>query len=375
MKTKLTHFILFAVFAGIFSFSAFGQATAGSSTAAAYVVSARAGGVNLVEGRVSVQRAGTTAAVRRGDEISIGERVETGADSRAEVLLNPGSYLRAGSNTSFEFKSTSLDDLEVRLYSGSAIFEVFATNEFTVTLVTPRGTASLVESGVYRVDIDGSGSSKLSVIEGLARVGYKTVVRSGRAASLDGPQATVAKFDKKDRDELAEWSRSRSKDLAKMTSSLKNRSVRDTLIGSFNNGRWSIFDSFGLWVYDPFRGGYCFLPFGRFWSSPYGYNYGLSLYWFNMPPTIHIPPTPPNGPAGPPLIGNGTSIKNVKAAPDLMGPPPYRSIEKSREPRMPAIDLTVPDMSSPIIKQAPMTPSAPVIVAAPSTNRSRKENL
>src|SRR3954463_10966795 len=91
-----------------------------------YVISARAGGVNYVEGRVTVMRSDATDRLIRRNEVGIGERVQTGPEGKAEFLLNPGSFLRVGPSTAFEFTSTSLDNLKINLFSGSAIFEVIA---------------------------------------------------------------------------------------------------------------------------------------------------------------------------------------------------------------------------------------------------------
>jgi hypothetical protein len=38
--------------------------------------------------------------------------------------LNPGSYIRLAENSSFEFLTTSLDDLQLKLSDGSAMLEV-----------------------------------------------------------------------------------------------------------------------------------------------------------------------------------------------------------------------------------------------------------
>ncbi len=349
----------------------FAQDKPNTALAGQYVVSAKAGGVNYAEGDVTIKRSpDQTSQLRRHDRVEIGERVATGATGKAEILLNPGSYLRIGANTSFEFGSTDLDNLEVKLFSGSSMFEVFATNEFVVTILTPGGSVAIVDSGVYRIDVFTNGVSTLSVFEGKAQVGYKTSVKAGRSVTLSGASASVVKFDRKNRDELAEWSRSRAKDQAKMTYALKNKQVRESLITSFNGGRWGLFDSFGLWVFDPFRGGYCFLPFGRGWYSPYGYNYGLSLYWFNMPPTVrYYHPTSPVVPNGP-TVGTGTPVRTIKTPTEIE--PPYSRIERTREPQAPLSGFDLPDASTPI-RQAPILPSAPVTISAPSTNRSRKE--
>lgn len=261
-----------------------------------YLISARAGGVNLTEGNVGIVRANKTSGrLLKGDEIAIGDRVSTDANGRAEILLNPGSFIRIGGNTAFEFRSTSLDDLRIAIDRGSAMFEVYATREFRVTLITPKGNALLVDSGIYRVDVAENGVAKLAVWDGLAQVknNGNFDVKKGRVATLDKRVSVVEKFDRDDKDALAVWSKDRGKLVARNTARLKNQQVRDSLLSAYNGGNWGMYSAFGLWVYDAGFGGSCFLPFGRGWYSPYGYNFGHSVWWYNLPPVIYYPPYVP----------------------------------------------------------------------------------
>src|SRR5258708_24904292 len=245
-----------------------------SPVADKYLISAKAGGVNYTEGEVTVIRAGGTSGVLvKGDQLEIRDSVTAGEDGRAEILLNPGSYLRIGANSSFEFKTTSLDDLQIKLNSGSAMFEVFATDKFRVGVVTPKEKLWMFESGVYRIDLQPDGSGTIFVTEGKAaigKIGSLKLVTGGNMATFGNGSVTIAKFKTGKRDDLAEWSKNRSKALAKLTASLQNDNARNSLLSSFNGGRWSLYDSFGLWVRVPLNGFSCFLPFGRGWHSPSG---------------------------------------------------------------------------------------------------------
>lgn len=258
-----------------------------------YVISAKPGGVNLVEGTVGIVRqAGRSGPLLKGDKLQIGDRVSTGADGKAEILLNPGSYLRLGQNAAFEFRSTSLDDLQIKLDSGSAIFEVFATEDFKVTVNLPATKFSLVESGIYRIDVATDGNGKVAVWKGRAQIGNGeyAVVRSGREGSLAGSQVAIAKFNRDERDSLTLWSKSRAKELAKISGNLSRDTMRTALMSSYIGRGWNMYSSFGLWVYDPFRRNHCFLPFGYGWNSPYGYGFGHSIWYYNLPPAVTQPP-------------------------------------------------------------------------------------
>lgn len=324
-----------------------------SSVSDKYLISAKAGGVNYLEGSVTITRPnGTSGVLLRRDRVEIGDRVTTGADGRAEILLNPGSYVRLGKNSSFEFGSTDLEDLKVTLDSGSAIFEVFAVSEFRVSVSTPKGKTALIETGIYRFDISTDGSAVVSVTKGKAEIGddERLSLKDGRTATIGTEAVAVAKFDKGKRDELGEWSRTRSKQLANAASSLNDRNLGLSLLNGFNRGYWSLYDSFGLWVYNPQYGGHCFLPFSGGFRSPYGFWYDNWIYWNRMP--VNYTPTrggvnPTNGSnpgtkvstRGPRSTGNGdvtptgkiSTREGTRETRDTIEPPPFTKIGRGND--------------------------------------------
>ena len=275
--------------------AAFGQKVV--PAADKYKISAKAGMINHSEGLTSVTRLdGTTETLISGDQLNAGDRVVTSTGGIAEVLLNPGSYLRLGSESEFSFRVTSLDDLRLEIKRGSAILEVFASNQFRVTAYTPKGRVTIVNTGVYRIDVASDGSGLLSVIEGKAIVGERNIalIKEGQTGTLDGSPVTVGKFDKGKRDGLASWSRTRSKDLAKMASAFNAKNTRplimDSLISSFSV--WGLSSTMGVWVYDPGTRTCLFLPYFSNWASPYGYGYNACTCYYYFPPNIR-PVNPP----------------------------------------------------------------------------------
>lgn len=293
-----------------------------------YVISAKAGGVNFIEGTVTVTRVnGRSGLLLKSDKLEIGDRVETGSNGKAEILLNPGSFLRLGGSSAFEFRTTSLDDLQLKVHSGSAILEVFAAEEFKVAVSTPSSRFLLVETGVYRIDVLNGQGARLEVWKGAAQAAEGEVVKPGRAASATpSGHVSVAKFDRDEKDALDTWSKNRSKELAKLSAKLKRGDLRTELMRSYLGRRWNIFGSFGLWVYDPFLGGYCFLPFGYGWQSPYGFGYGHSMWWYELPPVVYMPPTTPSGggPSGP----TAPTATPIRTAGDRSPIPPFIRMEQ-----------------------------------------------
>ena len=266
------------------------ETTRKSTVANRYLISASAGGVNFVSGEVSVNKGDLGSSyLLKGATVKAGEKVRTGSNGRAEILLNPGSYLRLGVNSEFEFVTTSLDSLKIKVNRGSVMFEVYAGGDFIVTVVTPQSRFYLVKSGVYRIDILENGTSKIEVRKGRAQIGtrFATKVKKGRAAEVNGNLVAVSKFKRKDRDQFESWSRFRAKGLAKANAKLKRKTYKSSLWNSYRSNRWNTFDSYGLWTYSSSFGGYCFLPFDRGWRSPYGFGLRRGLSQFGLPRYIY----------------------------------------------------------------------------------------
>ena len=274
---------LYAAFAGIVlcSFAAAQDGgTIRSAAGSQYLISAKAGGVNLVQGDVQVRRNNSTSGpLVKGDTVNVGDRVITGPRSRAEILLNPGSYVRLNENSEFEFVTTDLDDLKLKLIRGSAIFEVYADGEFFVTVLSREARFYLIKSGVYRVDAFEDGTSRIEVRKGKAQVGggNGADVKKGRAAFVTRNTVNVIKFDRGDRDEFEWWSRNRSKSLAKANDQFKRRNVRRSIWSTYSSFGGSRYDAFGLWVFNPYTGFYCYLPFNSTRRTPYGYRLNRTL--------------------------------------------------------------------------------------------------
>ena len=249
-----------------------------------YVVSAKPGGVNHVEGSVTIKREdGSSGPLLKGDFVEVGELVSTGTNGRAEVLMNPGSFIRANHNSKFEFLATSLDDVEVKVSEGAVIFEVFASDDYKVKLVAGSSTFYLVKTGVYRVDVANAGSARLEVWKGQAQAGNLDAdkIKKGRAAVTSGDSVAVSKFSK-NMDEFEKWSKARAKLIAKQNKNLAARTLGRRVLNSYRSSLWGCYDSFGLWVYNRRFRTYSFLPFGWGWRSPYGYrlrtNTDICLY-------------------------------------------------------------------------------------------------
>ena len=79
-----------------------------------FMISAQAGLVNYVEGPVNVQL---------HQQIPAGTPIQTGPQGHAEILLNPGSFLRVGENSTVILDSVELTQIAVRVVNGIALIE------------------------------------------------------------------------------------------------------------------------------------------------------------------------------------------------------------------------------------------------------------
>jgi hypothetical protein len=270
-------------------FTAFAVASARAQNRERHFISASAGVVNFVSGDVTARRAGEAdwRRLTTKDDLKTGDTVRTGADGRVEMLLNPGSYFRAGESSAFELVDASLDNLRLRITRGSAVVEAAGYDRLglDIAVATPQARVHIIRSGVYRFSMLPSGVTEVAVQKGRALIGegeLAQVVKGGHVARVGAGGAEVAKFDKKSRDALDLWSRDRGHELASLNGKLADRQTRALLAG---NGFDSLFSAefhggSGVWFFSRRVGCYTFLPFGYGWSSPYGYGYSS---WLNTP--------------------------------------------------------------------------------------------
>ena len=241
-------------------------------------ISAKAGGVNAVTGKVSVKSTGQPSRLLTSqDDLASGDIVATSLGSQVEVLLNPGTYLRLAEKSEFTMVDNSLDNLLVRINKGTAIIEATGPDqiELHVPIVTEQQRMTIVRAGVYRINVT-PGTTELFVRKGRVSLsGNKTdLVKSGKKATFTGGGPTVAKLTSSDKDEFDDWSKTRGQTLARANQRLSARTVS----GYLSSGSWTFADArfsrWGIWTWSPFASCYTFLPFYYGWGSPYGNNYG-----------------------------------------------------------------------------------------------------
>lgn len=280
---------------GLFAFAAFAVFCGAAAVVTKaqsneqYTISAKAGGVNSVSGDVTVSRRGATGRrqLTPSDELDGGDVVTTGTAGRVEVLLSPGSYLRAAEGSEFELTDSSLDSLRVRLLKGSAVVEAAGADgaRLFLEVSTPQAKVVIDRKGLYRVNLLPGGATEVLVRKGQALVGSDSSttvkVKDGKKAVVGGGgEVSTAKFDKKQQDAFDLWSGRRAEELASASRKLSDDARRRSYAGYRGGGlrgRRDYGSLAGLWVYDPSHSYRTFLPFYGGWSSPYGHGYSTGF--------------------------------------------------------------------------------------------------
>jgi len=281
------------------------------------VISAHSGLIHYVEGQTFLDSNPVEVKISKFPEMK--ENMElTTKDGRAEVLLNPGAFLRVGENSSVRMVSNKLSDSRMEFLSGEIVIEADGTStkagEDIVTILYKDTAVHVRKSGIYRFD---SQPAELRVYSGEAEVqggGNSLIVRNSRMVALDAP-LTAEKFDPKDMDSLSRWSRRRAEYIS-MANVSAAKYVND------NGGGWKT----GGWYFNPYYGMMTYLPGLGIARSPYGFDYysPLAVYSFYRAPVIRSSPnvgniartgSPAAGSAAPASSFGPRTLSSVTSAP------------------------------------------------------------
>lgn len=354
-----------------------------------YVISARAGTLNLAEDGTEVRREEDSEweDITAPQRLRGGDSLRTQGYARAEMLLNPGSYLRLANEAEIELTDASLDRLHVTVRQGVVIFEVTGTDgtEIVIRVTTPDGAFYILKPGIYRVQVSGNGVTEVRIRKGLIELGDAkgTRVKGRKRVYLDEHNGTgYGDLAKNDFDAFDLWSEERSQRLADANARLSDDDTRQLISGYRTSGAngFGYAPNFGLWIYNGWLGSYTFYPFFDDWFSPYGRGYSACyrLPWSSYRPIIgnnyypyyppsHSGPRPPSGsPVGFPANPGGYN-PGFSSAPNRGGynPGPVNPGKPSSNPAPPTNDYRY----GPPPTARPKSPgTAPGYTPPPSSN-------
>ena len=84
---------------------------------------------NAVKGEVTYQRENATFDLEPGLKLQQGDFVKSSANGYAELMLQPGNYLRIGPETEFQIFNDQHDRMRLKLNRGVMSFEILSREE------------------------------------------------------------------------------------------------------------------------------------------------------------------------------------------------------------------------------------------------------
>ncbi len=257
--------------------------------------------LSVIDGEVSYARGDAPDDWRAADRnapVTLGDRLYTGAQGRAELQVHGGSIVRIGSNTDLAVLNMTDDTKQFALKSGVAsIYLDRLDGDDVFEVDTPNTAITLERAGDYRVDIDADGNTRVIVRQGQASVaaGGGSVPLSGgdalRVWGTDNPQYASVSIGESDG-----WDRWVGERQARIEHSTSRQYVSPDVSGVSDldeYGRWQEIPTYGrVWAptvavgWEPYRVGRWIWqdPWGWTWVStePWGwapYHYGRWVFY------------------------------------------------------------------------------------------------
>jgi hypothetical protein len=192
---------------------------------------------NAVKGSAFYQRSDGKFDLEPGLKLQEGDFIKTGVDGYAELLLQPGNYLRVGSDSEFQIVSDQNDRMRLQLNRGSLNIEILSKDgegswQFPNTLsqvyelirvITPNAEVLITEPGIFRINAIGRGQTDLIARKGEAVINGRRV-KKNESGEVVGATTTIIDIDSKLQDPFDVWSRERADQLVDANKLLKKDS-------------------------------------------------------------------------------------------------------------------------------------------------------
>jgi hypothetical protein len=304
-----------------------GRAAAASDDDYQDLPPSRVGRISRLDGDAAIRSAGSPdwQSVSANTPIFQGDEVFAGDRARLEIQLGGGRYLRMNERTEVVFASLDEDAVRVEMTTGTVVVSLRRLDgRERFEIAAPAAAVDIREEGVYRVDVDEFGATRVSVHKGRARV-------TGPERDVDVDEGASALFDYNDPsdvdlgyaaawDGFDAWSRDLDEDYdqayADSSGHVDSLGYRNDIYGlaelirfgswvdsgsygscwvprvgygwqPYSNGYWQYYPSYGYtWIsYDPW--GWAPFHYGRWaWLNGYGwawvpwsqFSYG-GYYW------------------------------------------------------------------------------------------------
>jgi len=175
---------------------------------------------NAVTGDVVYQRNDASFPLETGLKLEIGDVIKTASGACAELLLQPGNYLRAGGDTELQIVNDQHDRMRIKLNRGTISLEVLSkeTREtyyearYLIRVLTPGGAVFISDPGIFRINTSPAGPTELVVRNGAAVIKGQEI-KAKRRAVASASNISISEIDSKTEDAFDLWARERAETL------------------------------------------------------------------------------------------------------------------------------------------------------------------
>jgi hypothetical protein len=189
---------------------------------------------NLVEGAMVYQRDEGKFPLEAGLLLKESDWVTSESGSRAELLLQPGNYLRVNEETQFQLLGRQYDQLRFELHKGTVSFELLG-HEYDrsgsffdrlgngydlIRITTPRSEVLLMQPGIFRLNVATDGRTEIRVRKGEAIINGQ-LVKAKQTAVEERGAITIGEKGVRIDDAFDSWCRERSGRLIQANRSLQ----------------------------------------------------------------------------------------------------------------------------------------------------------
>ena len=189
---------------------------------------------NAVKGEVFYQRGGGKFPLEPGIRLEQDDLIRSSKGAYAELLLQPGNYLRVGAGTELRIFSDQHDKMRLKLIEGSIVIELLTRDNAgfsryliddateLIRVITSDAEVFINRPGIFRINTTAGGRTEVVARDGAAAINGFRVKKKRRAVTANN-SVTVSEIDSRIEDDFDTWSRERAEQLVQANKSLKKK--------------------------------------------------------------------------------------------------------------------------------------------------------
>ena len=191
---------------------------------------------NAIKGDVFYQRGEGKFNLEPGLKLEEGDFIKTESNSYAELLLQPGNYLRVGAESEIQIFSDASDKMRLKLNHGAISLEIVTkdgessffyeslSHVYELTrIITSNAEVFITRPGIFRINTYKAERTDLVVRDGEAVINGR-LVKEKRIGSASSNGVVISEMNSKVDDGFDGWGRERADQLVDANHLLKNES-------------------------------------------------------------------------------------------------------------------------------------------------------